>query len=163
MSPIISLFVKNGNRHEAELECGIKSGVKSGIKRKMREIPQILRETRTIAIVGLSANPARPSYGVAQYLMPHFQIIPVNPQYSEVLGLKCYPDLASVPGKIDMVNLFQRSENVMPFVMPSISLNITCFWMQQGIWQAEARSALEAVGIDVVENKCTKIEHARLV
>lgn len=123
---------------------------------------KLFENTKTIAIVGLSANPARASYGVAQALMPYFTIIPVNPRYDEVLGLTCYPDLQSVPDQIDMVNVFQRSEHVMPFVPPSINLGVNCFWMQLGIANSDARSQLEAVGIQVVEDRCTKIEFARL-
>ncbi|MFT7245633.1 MAG: putative CoA-binding protein [Candidatus Azotimanducaceae bacterium] len=127
----------------------------------MSPFKEIFEHTKTIAIVGLSANPERASYGVAQALMPYFTIIPVNPAYDEVLGLTCYPDLQSVPDQIDMVNVFQRSENVMPFVTPSIDLNVKYFWMQLGIANTDARSQLEAVGIQVVEDRCTKIEFAR--
>jgi predicted CoA-binding protein len=128
----------------------------------MPAFSDIFANTKTIAIVGLSDNPARASNEVAQALMPHFEIIPVNPNYESVLGLRCYPDLQSVPVKIDMVDVFQRSENVMPFVKPSIDLGVKCFWMQLGIANAEARSQLEAAGITVVEDYCTKVEYARL-
>lgn len=128
----------------------------------MPSFAEIFANTKTIAIVGLSTNPARASYGVAQALMPYFEVIPVNPAYDEVLGLRCYPDLQSVPQTIDMVDVFQRSENVMPFVKPAIDLGVKCFWMQLGIANAEARAQLEAAGITVVENYCTKIEYARL-
>jgi predicted CoA-binding protein len=129
----------------------------------MTSIQQILRDTRTIAIVGLSANPSKASHEVALYLMPHYKIIPINPGYQEVLGLKCYPDIASVPVQIDMLDVFQRSEAVMPLVQPSIDAGISCFWMQMGIWHEEAKDLLEAKGIAVVEDKCTKVEHARLL
>jgi len=129
----------------------------------MLDIPKILRETKTIAIVGLSANPHKPSNEVARYLMPHYTIIPVNPRYDEVLGLKCYPELASIPVQIDMVDVFQRSEAVMPFVLPSIAAGIKCFWMQMDIRHEGARLELESAGIVVVEDKCTKVEHAKLL
>ena len=122
---------------------------------------QILHDTKTIAIVGLSANPSRASFQVAQYLMPHYEIIPINPAYEEVLGLRCYPDLQSVPVKVDMVDVFQRSENVMPFVQPSIDIGAKYFWMQLDIRNDDARQQLEAVGVIVVDDLCTKIEHAR--
>lgn len=122
----------------------------------------IFQKTKTIAIVGLSGNPSKASYGVAQALRPHFKIIPVNPNYQELMGWRCYPDLQSVPEAIDMVDVFQRSENVMPFVQPAIDLGVKCFWMQLGITNAEARAQLEAAGITVVEDRCTKIEYARL-
>jgi len=124
-------------------------------------IQQILHDTKTIAIVGLSANPSRASFQVAQYLMPHYEIIPINPAYEEVLGLRCYPDLQSVPVKVDMVDVFQRSENVMPFVQPSIDIGAKYFWMQLDIRNDDARQHLEAVGVIVVDDLCTKIEHAR--
>jgi predicted CoA-binding protein len=123
---------------------------------------EIFDNTRTIAVVGLSANPARASFDVAQNLQRNFKIIPVNPRYTEVLGETCYPDLESVPDKIDVVDVFQRSENVMPFVQPAIDLGVKVFWMQLGIENAEARQMLEAAGITVVEDCCTKVEYARL-
>tara|TARA_R110002111_G_scaffold29767_3_gene62040 strand:- start:564 stop:950 length:387 start_codon:yes stop_codon:yes gene_type:complete len=122
----------------------------------------IFDQTKTIAIVGLSANTSRASNEVAQYLMPHFEVIPVNPNYDEVLGLKCYPDLQSIPVAVDMVDVFQRSENVDPFIQPAIDIGAKCFWMQLGIESARARTELEAAGIMVVEDRCTKIEFARL-
>jgi len=124
-------------------------------------IKRILHDTKTIAIVGLSANPSRASFQVAQYLMPHYEVIPVNPACDEVLGLRCYPDLQSVPVKVDMVDVFQRSENVMPFVQPSIDIGAKYFWMQLDIRNDDARQQLEAAGVIVVDDLCTKIEHAR--
>jgi len=129
----------------------------------MSDIESILKNTRSIAIVGLSDNPARASFDVAQYLMPHYRIIPVNPNHDEILGLTCYPDLESIPEPVDMVDLFQRSENVMPFVEPAIAIGVSCFWMQLDIRNLQARQTLEAAGITVIEDKCTKIEHARYV
>jgi len=128
----------------------------------MNNFAEIFERTKTIAIVGLSAKPDRASNEVARYLLPHFEIIPVNPFYEEVLGLRCYPDLESVPVHIDMVDVFQRSENVMPFVQPAIDLGIPYFWMQLGIANAEARAQLEAAAIVVIDDRCTKIEYARL-
>jgi len=125
------------------------------------QIEQILRETRTIAVVGLSDNPRKASFGVAKYLMAHYEVIPVNPNHSEVLGLKCYPDLRAVPGPVDMVDLFQRSESVLPFVQPSIDIGVKCFWMQLNIRHAQARLQLEAAGISVIDDKCTQVEHLR--
>jgi len=125
------------------------------------DIKRILHDTKTIAIVGLSANPSRASFQVAQYLMPHYEVIPVNPACEEVLGLRCYPDLQSVPVKVDMVDVFQRSENVMPFVQPSIDIGAKYFWMQLDIRNDDARQQLEAAGVIVVDDLCTKIEHAR--
>ena len=126
-------------------------------------IKRILEETKTIAVVGLSNNPTKASFAVAKYLMPFYRVIPVNPEYDEVLGLRCYPDLQSIPEKVDMVDLFQRSENVMPFVRPSIDIGARYFWMQMGIRSARARADLEAEGIEVVEDLCLKVEHARFL
>ena len=123
---------------------------------------EIFENTRTIAVVGLSNNPSRASFDVARNLQSHFKIIPVNPNYSEILGEVCYPDLQSIPDEIDMVDMFQRSENVMPFVQPAIELGVKYFWMQLGIANSVARAKLEAAGITVVEDRCTKVEYARL-
>ena len=125
------------------------------------DMTQIFENTKTIAIVGMSDNPARASNEVARYLMDFYEVIPVNPRHQEILGLKCYPDLASIPVKVDMVDVFQRSENVMPFVEPAIAIGAKVFWMQLGIENAEAAARLEEAGITVIQNRCTKIEHAR--
>ena len=126
-------------------------------------IKEIFDNTKTIAIVGLSDNPMRPSHEVASYLQHFFTIYPVNPNVSEVLGVKSYPDLYAIPDHIDMVDVFQRNTNVMPFVQPAIDCGVTCFWMQFGIANQDARLQLEAAGITVIEDLCTKIEHARLM
>lgn len=123
----------------------------------------MLENTKTIAVVGLSQNTIKASHEVARYLIPYYNVIPVNPRYDEVLGLQCYPDLASIPEAVDMVDLFQRSENVLPFVQPSIDIGVKFFWMQSGIRNRLARSQLEEAGIDVVEDMCTKVEHMRYI
>lgn len=125
------------------------------------DIAQILKGTRTIAIVGMSDNPARASNEVARYLAPFYKIIPVNPNHREIMGIPCFENLESIPEKVDMVDVFQRSENVMPFVEPAIRIGVRCFWMQLGIRNADAARRLREAGIEVVEDKCTKIEHAR--
>ncbi len=125
------------------------------------DIKEMLQSSKTIAIVGMSDNPARASNEVAQYLMPHYTVIPVNPNHKEILGLTCYPDLESIPVPVDIVDVFQRSENVMPFVQPTIEMGARCFWMQLGISNAEAAAALEKAGVFVVQDKCSKIEHMR--
>ena len=123
---------------------------------------RILRESEVVALVGASPRPERDSHDVMHFMQrAGYRVIPVNPRYSEVLGLPCYPTLASIPDQVDMVDLFQRSENVLPFVQPSIDMGVRCFWMQLGIENAVARARLEAAGIEVVENLCTKVEHAR--
>ena len=125
-------------------------------------INAILKQTRTIAVVGLSQTTSKASYEVASYLMSYYEVIPVNPKYDQVLGRHCYPDLQSIPWPVDMVDLFQRSENILRFVQPAIDIGVKYFWMQLGIGHPLARSRLEAAGIEVVEDKCTKVEHLHL-
>lgn len=125
------------------------------------DIETIMKQTRTIAIVGCSDNPAKASHEVAGYLMNHYEVIPVNPNHQEILGLKCYPDLESIPVPVDMVDVFQRSENVAPFVEPAIAIGAKVFWMQLGITNSEAAERLRAAGVEVVEDRCTKIDHMR--
>jgi len=128
----------------------------------MLDLNGIFAATRTIAIVGMSDDPARASHEVGRYLMDFYQVIPVNPNHSTILGLTCYPDLASIPMAVDMVDLFQRSENVLPYVQPAIDIGVSVFWMQLGIRNAQASAQLMVAGITVVEDRCTKIDHARL-
>ncbi len=132
------------------------------MQRSAPEFKSIFAQTKTIAVVGMSDDPTRASHDVAMYLNQFYTVIPVNPMLSEIAGLRCYPDLDSVPGEIDMVDLFQRSEKVGLFVGAAIRRQVKCFWMQMGISNVEAREALEPCGITVVENRCTKTEHARL-
>ena len=128
----------------------------------MLDLNGIFAATRTIAIVGMSDDPARASHEVGRYLMDFYQVIPVNPNHSTILGLTCYPDLASIPMAVDMVDLFQRSENVLPYVQPAIDIGVSVFWMQLGIRNAQASAQLMAACITVVEDRCTKIDHALL-
>lgn len=126
-------------------------------------IERILRECSTIAIVGLSSKPNRPSYGVAQYLQSvGYRIVPVNPNEVEVLGERAYPDLLSVPFKVDVVDIFRRPEHVLPIVEQAIAVGARAVWMQEGVVSEEAaRRALEA-GLLVVMNRCMLKEHLRL-
>lgn len=124
---------------------------------------RILSQNKRVAVVGLSANEMRPSYFAAKYLKDHgFTIIPVNPKYKEVLGEKCYPDLKSIPGPVDVVELFQRAEAVMPFVDDAIAIGAKVVWMQLGIVNFEAAEKARAAGLEVVMDRCMKIEYARL-
>lgn len=128
------------------------------------ELRRLLLETRTIAIVGLSANETRPSYGVAKYLQAHgYHIIPVNPAYEEVLGQKCYPDLRSLPQPVDMVDIFRKPEEVLPVVEDAIALGAKSVWMQLGVVNPQAAERAEEAGLQVVMDHCIKIEHARLI
>jgi len=128
----------------------------------MLDLPEIFASTRTIAVVGMSDNPARASYEVARYLSDFYEVIPVNPNHRSIMGLTCYPDLASIPVPVDMVDLFQRSENVMAYVQPAIDIKVSVFWMQLGIENALASEQLTAAGIAVVQDRCTKVDHAKI-
>ena len=114
-------------------------------------------------MVGLSGNWYRPSYFAAKYLLDKgYQVIPVNPGYEEILGQKCYPDLVSIPEKVDVVDLFQRSERVPAFVQPSIDIGARVLWLQLGVVNDEAAEQARAAGLEVVQDRCMKIEYARL-
>jgi len=124
---------------------------------------RLLAENKRVAVVGLSSNPMRPSYFAAKYLKDHgFTIVPVNPNHKEILGETCYPNLKSIPGRVDVVDLFQRSAAVMPFVEDAIAIGAKVVWMQLGIVNHEAAAKAKAAGLDVVMERCMKIEYARL-
>lgn len=126
-------------------------------------IRNILDSYKTIAMVGLSGNWYRPSFFAAKYLLEHgFQVIPVNPNYQEILGQKCYPDLASIPQQFDIVDLFQRSDQVLQFVQPAIDRQAKVLWLQLGIVNDAAAAQAEGAGLQVVMDRCMKIEYARL-
>lgn len=124
---------------------------------------RILRDNRTIAVVGLSANWYRPSYFAAKYMQEHgYRVIPVNPMYEEVLGEKCYRSLRDIPHEVDMVDCFRKSEEIPALADDAIAIGAKVLWMQLGVHNAAARAKAEAAGLEVVENHCVKIEHARL-
>ena len=125
---------------------------------------QALIGARNIAVVGLSDRPSRPSYGVARYLKEQgYQIIPVNPNITEALGEKAYPDLTSVPGPIDLVDIFRRSSQVGPVVDEAITRGVQTIWMQLGIVDEAAAARARDAGITVIMNRCTLVQHRRLV
>ncbi len=122
-------------------------------------IEEILAQ-KTIAVVGLSPRPDRPSYQVAEYLKDAgYRIVPVNPAVEEVLGEKSYPDLKSVPESIDVVDVFRRPSDVMPVVEDAIEAGAAYVWMQEGIVNEEAAEKAKAAGIPVVMDLCIKKEH----
>jgi predicted CoA-binding protein len=124
---------------------------------------RILTNYKRVAIVGLSADWSRPSNFAAKYLLDHgFEVTPVNPKYDEILGQKCYPDLTAIPTPVDIVDLFQRPERVPPFVDAAIDIGAKVIWMQLGIVHEEAAEKARAAGLEVVMNRCIKIEYARL-
>jgi predicted CoA-binding protein len=115
-------------------------------------------------VVGLSDKPDRDSYMVAQYLQTHgYEIVPVNPSIEQVLGCKAYKTLAEVPGHIDIVDVFRRSEAVPPIVDEAIRLKAGAVWMQLGVTHEEAAKKAAAAGLTVVQGKCIKVEHRRLL
>jgi len=129
----------------------------------MTTIEEILKNSRTVAVVGLSANPERPSHIVAAYLKEKgYNIIPVNPGEKTVLGETSYPDLISIPGKVDVVDIFRRSEDVLPIVREAIKIGAKAVWMQEGIINEEAAAAARQAGLKVVMNKCLRKEHIRI-
>jgi len=129
----------------------------------MKGVPEILQSARTIAVVGVSSKRFRPSYGVTEYLQrAGYRIIPVNPQETEVLGEKSYPDLDSVPGPIDIVDIFRRSEFVPEIVEAAIRKGAKLIWMQEGVVHEQAARRAEAAGIVVVMDHCILKEHRRL-
>ena len=129
-----------------------------------KAIRDILDDSQTVAMVGLSANWYRPSYFAAKYLLDRgYKVIPVNPNYEEILDQACYPDLASIKEPVDVVDLFQRAEAIPRYVEASVALNAKVLWMQLGIVNDEAASAARTHGMTVVMDRCMKIEYARLM
>jgi len=124
---------------------------------------RILRTSRTIAVVGLSADWFRPSYFAAKYMQEHgYRIIPVNPRYQEILGERCHATLATIDVPVDIVDVFRRSEDVMPIAEQAIAIQAKCLWQQIGVKNEAAAALAAAAGLDVVMDRCVKIEHARL-
>ena len=123
-------------------------------------IPELLRDTKTIAVVGLSPDPFRASHGVSEYMqMQGYRIIPVNPAATEILGQPAYPDLESIPGQVDMENIFRRSEVVGRVVESAIRIGAKSVWMQEGVVNEEAADAARAAGLAVVMDRCLLKEH----
>ncbi len=129
----------------------------------MSAIPDLLRRSRTIAVVGLSSKKFRPSYGVAEYMQAQgYRIIPVNPNESEVLGEKSYRSIEDVPEHIDIVDIFRRSEFVGPIVDSAIRVGANAVWMQEGVVHEEAARTARDAGLAVVMDRCILKEHMRL-
>lgn len=130
------------------------------------EIPglrSVLAGNHVVAMVGLSANWYRPSYFAAKYLQEHgFRVIPVTPRYEEILGERCYPDLEAVPDPVDIVDCFRRPEEIPALARQAVAIGARVLWMQLGIVNDEAAGIATAAGLDVVMNRCMKIEYARL-
>ncbi|MGW8157493.1 MAG: CoA-binding protein [Desulfoprunum sp.] len=128
------------------------------------EIGNLLRQARTIAIVGLSPKENRPSNMVGRYLLgAGYSLFPVNPGHTEILGLKCYPDLVSIPEHIDIVDIFRRSEDVYPIVEEAIKIGAGAIWMQLGIVNREAAAYARQHGLLTVMDRCIKVDHSTLL
>ena len=126
-------------------------------------IAEMLKTSRTIAVVGLSPKRYRPSYGVSEYMKrAGYKIIPVNPGHAELLGETCYPDLDAVPDAIDIVDIFRRSEYVPEIVEAAIRKGAKAIWMQEGVVHEEAAERARAAGLSVVMDRCILKEHRRL-
>jgi uncharacterized protein len=130
------------------------------------DIRELLQQTKTIAVVGLSISSARPSHSVASYLQEQgYRIVPVNPKYGKVLGETCYPSLRRIPKelKIDLVNIFRRSEAVLPIVEEAIEIGAKSIWMQEGVVHSLAAEKAQQAGLSVIMNRCLMIEHSHHV
>ena len=124
---------------------------------------RILKTSKVIAVVGLSANWYRPSYFAAKYMLDHgYTVIPVNPQQREILGQKCYGSLLGIPVKVDIVDCFRKTEDIMTICDQAIAIGAEVLWQQLGVKNEEAARKAEAAGLDAVLDRCVKIEHARL-
>ncbi len=122
----------------------------------------LLKDTKTITVVGLSEKPSRPSYQVAQYMQSvGYRIIPVNPLCLEILGERCYPDLLSIPEPVDMVNIFRKSEDCLPITQDAVKIGAKSIWLQQGVINQEAYDYAQSKGLEAVMDKCLMIEHMR--
>jgi hypothetical protein len=124
---------------------------------------RILKQSKTVAVVGLSANWWRPSYFAAKYLQEHgYRIVPVNPQYREILHEKCYAGLRDIPFQVDVVDCFRKSEEIPAIADDAIAIGAKVLWMQLGVINQAAARKAAAAGLEVVMDRCMKIEHGRL-
>jgi predicted CoA-binding protein len=124
---------------------------------------RILRESKTVAVVGLSADWFRPSYFAAKYMQEHgYRVIPVNPKYPEILGEKCYKSLGDIPEKVDLVDVFRKTQDVMPIAEEAIAIGAKVLWQQLGVKNEAAAEKARSAGLLAVMDRCVKIEHGRL-
>jgi len=131
----------------------------------INSLRRILKENRVIAVVGLSADWYRPSYFAAKYMQEHgYRVIPVNPRYAgkQVLGERCYATLREIPDKVDIVDVFRKSEDVMPVAEDAIAIGARVLWQQLGVKNEAAAAKARAKGLETVMDRCVKIEHGRL-
>ena len=129
----------------------------------MSQEEKILRDSHTVALVGASPDVERPSYRVFSYLKEQgYRVIPVNPRFPQILGETCYPDLAAIPEKVDVVDIFRRAEDVPPVVDQAIGIGAKVVWMQQGVIHEAAASRAREAGLQVVMDKCMRKEHLKM-
>lgn len=127
-------------------------------------IRELLEGIKTIAVVGLSDNPERDSYKVAKYMIDHgYTIIPVNPTKESILGQKCWPDLASIPGPVDLVDVFRKMEAVPGVVDEALAIKPRAIWLQLGLAHNESAEKAQGQGVEFVQSRCLKVEHGRLL
>ena len=125
---------------------------------------RILKNCKTIAVVGLSPEWHRPSHFVAKYMQEQgYHIIPVNPKHESILGERCYARLEDIPEPVDMVDVFRRPEDVPPIAASAAAIGAKCLWQQLGVASQEADTVARAAGLDSVMDRCVKVEHARLL
>ena len=125
---------------------------------------RILKNCKTIAVVGLSPEWHRPSHFVAKYMQEQgYHIIPVNPKHESILGERCYARLEDIPEPVDMVDVFRRPEDVPPIAASAVAIGAKCLWQQLGVASQEADTVARAAGLDSVMDRCVKVEHARLL
>lgn len=129
-----------------------------------RIIEQILRKAKTIAVVGASPKPWRDSGSIAQFLAGlGYKVLPVNPAYQDVLGMRCFPDLTSTGARIDIVDIFRKPEEVLPIIDEAIAIGASTIWMQLDVVNEEAANRAEQGGLNVIMDKCIAVEHRRLI
>ena len=133
----------------------------------IEQLRRVLGNCHTIAVVGLSAEWHRPSYFAAKYMQEHgYRIVPVNPRYAKaataILGETCYAELTDIPFAVDMVDVFRRTEDVLPVARQALQIRAKCLWQQIGVMNLEANTLAREASMDSVMNRCVKIEHGRL-
>lgn len=170
-----SIWMQEGVTNEEAAKLARDAGLSVVMNRCMRKMhmkingimePEeaILRSSKTIAVVGLSPKEDRPSHEVAEYLQQQgYRIIPVNPKATQILGEKCYPDLLSITEKVDMVDIFRRSDDVGPIVEEAIKIGAKSIWMQEGVVNEEAADRAKRAELQVIMDKCTLKEHQRMM
>jgi predicted CoA-binding protein len=145
------------------MECGRRLRYRAAMPDDISELRRILKTCRTIAVVGLSAEWHRPSFFAAKYMQQHgYRIVPVNPRYDQILGERCWPALEAIPHPVDLVDVFRRTEDVLPIARQAVAIGAKCLWQQIGVKNLEAQALAREAGLDTVMDRCVKIEHARL-